>query len=269
MLPFLGSRVRDWFTFEYYLLDVSRYGLQIGVLPALDGTKKILKLKKGDTVALHLALRSDDGVFHRGKIMWTDQDKSKDLLICGLRLEAEPPGPAKIITPLASYAVSLSLETSDIFLETTTFDSADILFLSLIETSVKIKAHIRDAIDNVLPFLKKTGSSIEDSLVFLQRIKDTVNNDSDRLQACSHMIRNVPAAAREGQPAIQLDDLRVLMGSDVYSVLIQRVVPNAKKRPLLGQIMEFERQLFVNYNTISLLWLGYLAYMYQNLDTPA
>jgi len=65
-----------------------------------------------------------------------------------------------------------------------------------------------------------------------------------------------------------LSDLRSLIRSDVSARLKKIELSDALKKRVLPEIRGLEEQLLVNTNTVGLLWLGYLAYMYQNVSCP-
>jgi len=65
-----------------------------------------------------------------------------------------------------------------------------------------------------------------------------------------------------------LSDLRSLIRSDMSDRLKKTELSDVLKKRVLRKIRGFEEQLLVNTNTVGLLWLGYLAYMYQNVACP-
>jgi hypothetical protein len=66
-----------------------------------------------------------------------------------------------------------------------------------------------------------------------------------------------------------LSDLRSLICPDVSARIEKTDLPDVLKKRVLLEIRGLEEQLLVNSNTVGLLWLGYLAYMYQNMTCPA
>ena len=264
-LSFFGSHTQDGFSLEYSLINLSDQGLQIRVVPSGDERRLV---KTGDQIRLHLALRSHEAMFDHGRIMWSRHDKEKDLLLCGMSLE-EVPKPKSIHAFSPSYPVSLSLETSDIFLEATDCDSADDLLLRIILESSEIKVKMREALLGALPRVTGRTSSGGHARSLPVGLAESLNEDSRRLQVWCETIRREMASQKPAPVAGGLSDLRSLIRSDVSARLKTTDLSDTLKKRLLREISGFEEQLLVNGNTVGLLWLGYLAYMYQNMTCPA
>ena len=121
-LPLFGAW--NGFLLEYSLINLSSQGLQIAIVASGDEPQTV---KAGDRIHLNVALRSGESTFDRGKIMWREYSKEESLLLCGLSLEEASKGKGSY-----SYPVSLSLETSDIFLEDAGCEAADEILLGIV-----------------------------------------------------------------------------------------------------------------------------------------
>ena len=263
-LPFFGFHTQDDFALEYFLINLSDQGLQIRVVPY--GEERRL-VKAGDRIRLHLALRSHKGMFDHGRIMWSEYDKEKDLLVCGMSLEKVPkPKYAHSFSPF--YPVSLSPETSDIFLEATSCDSADDLLLHIILESSEIKVKMSEALFGTVPCVAARASSGKHTRSFLVSLTESLNEDSRRLRVWYEMIQREMVSQKPTPIAGGLSDLRSLIRSDVSARLKKIELSDALKKRVLPETRGLEEQLLVNTNTVGLLWLGYLAYMYQNVSCP-
>ncbi len=251
---FLASRRADFLCFEYRLLDISRYGLKAGVVPAADVGRG--HPEDGDAVALHLSLTSDGQMFDQGRIMWTEQDEKNGLRLCGLRLEEEQEKGARP----HDYPVALSLDTSDVVIVTTAYDSANILFLNTIERSALIKKEMARLLDDALPCFARSGKAFA---ALAAGMKEEMRQDADRLSACCETIRNGNGLEEADAEVTGPDALRALMRARLHAALTGVHGCDGEAVPVLARIEEMERQLLENYNTIALLWLGYLAYVYQ------
>ena len=263
-LPFFGFHTQDDFSLEYFLINLSDQGLQIRVVPSGDERRLV---KTGDRIRLHLALRSHEGMFDHGKIMWSEYDKEKDLLVCGMSLE-EVPKPKYSHSSSPFYPVSLSPETSDIFLEATGCDSADDLLLHIILESSEIKVKMSDALFGTVPRVAARASSGKHTRSFLVSLAESLNEDSRRLRVWYEMIQREMVSQKPTPIAGGLSDLRSLIRSDVSARLKKIELSDVLKKRVLPEIRGLEEQLLVNTNTVGLLWLGYLAYMYQNVSCP-
>ncbi len=263
-LPFFGFQTQDGFSLEYFLINLSDQGLQIRVVPSGDERRLV---KTGDRIRLHLALRSHEGMFDHGRIMWSKYDEEKDLLVCGMCLEEVPKTKrSHSFSPL--YPVSLSLETSDIFLEATSCNSADDLLLHIILESSEIKVKMSKALFDTVPSVAARTSSGRHTRSFLVSLAESLNEDSRRLQVWYEMIQREMVSQKPTPIAGGLSDLRSLIRSDVDARLKETKLSDVLKKRVLREIRGLEEQLLVNTNTVGLLWLGYLAYMYQNVSCP-
>jgi hypothetical protein len=206
-------------------------------------------------------------MFDHGRIMWSEYDKEKDLLVCGMSLEKVPkPKYAHSFSPF--YPVSLSPETSDIFLEATSCDSADDLLLHIILESSEIKVKMSEALFGTVPCVAARASSGKHTRSFLVSLTESLNEDSRRLRVWYEMIQREMVSQKPTPIAGGLSDLRSLIRSDVSARLKKIELSDALKKRVLPEIRGLEEQLLVNTNTVGLLWLGYLAYMYQNVSCP-
>jgi hypothetical protein len=199
--------------------------------------------------------------------MWSEYDKEKDLLVCGMCLEQVPkPKYSDSFSPL--YPVSLSLETSDIFLETTNCKSADDLLLHIIVESSEIKVKMSEVLFDTVPRVAVRASSGKQTRSFLVGLTESLNEDSRRLQVWYEMIQREMVSQKPTPVAGGLSDLRSLIHSDVNARLKETKLSDVLRKRVLREIRGLEEQLLVNTNTVGLLWLGYLAYMYQNVSCP-
>lgn len=262
-LVFLGSRPKDGVSFEYCLFNISRYGLQIGVIPPEKGMEGLLK--EQDLVALHLALMSPEEIFDHARVMWTEYDENKRLLVCGSRLEEGPNGPEGRATASERYYLSLSLDTSDIVLLTSAYASANDLLLSLLEASLVLKKRMLGAVDKAACFLPVAEQSHKDPHSFVGRAITVLNEDRVRVEVWCREFSNQINSRKATPAAPELADVRTVMRSDLYAQCIGLARPERLDEKVFEEIRDLEQQLLVNYNTIALLWFGYLAYMYQNI----
>ena len=253
-LPFFGSW--NGFLLEYFLVNLSSQGLQIGIVSSADEYRTV---KAGDQIQLHLALRSEEIVFDHGRIMWSEYDKTRSLMLCGTSLEEAPRRVGSY-----SYPVSLSLETSDIFLEDSSCESADELLLRIILESTRLKVEIGEILTRIMSALEARSHIEEHSGAFLDSLTAGLKEDVRRLDAWHELVRR-GAPSHELRAGDGLSDLRGLMRTDLSDRLRNERSPLASEESVLGEIRLLEEQLLVNCNSVALLWLGYLAFMYHNL----
>ncbi len=263
-LSFFGFQAQDGLSLEYFLINLSDQGLQIRIVPSGDERRLV---KTGDPIQLCLALRSHEGLFDHGRIMWSEYDKEKDSLVCGICLE-EVPKPKSSHSFSPSYSVSLSPETSNIFPETTSCDSAEDLLFHIILESSEIKVRIREALLGTVPRIAARTSSGRHTRAFLTGLAESLNEDSRRLQVWRETVQREMVSQEPTPVAGGLSDLRSLIHSDVSARLKRSDLSDGLRKRLLLEIKGLEEQLLVNGNTVGLLWLGYLAYMYQNMTCP-
>jgi hypothetical protein len=254
-LPLFGSW--NGFLLEYSLVNLSSEGLQIGIVASSDEPRT---LKAGDQIQLHVALRSGESTFDRGKIMWSEYDKGKSLLLCGVSLEE-----ASKRKGSCSYPVSLSLETSDIFLEDASYESADELLLRIILESARLKVKIGEMLPRILSPLAARPYTEEYSGAFLASLTKRLKEDVTRLHVWYETIRRGTPSEEGLRAGDGLSDLRDLMRTDLSERLKNEPSLGASEEPVLGEIRVLEEQLLINCNSVALLWLGYLAFMYHNL----
>jgi hypothetical protein len=200
--------------------------------------------------------------------MWSEYDKEKDLLVCGMSLEEAPkPKYSRSFSPF--YPVSLSLETSDIFVEDTSCDLAEDLLLHIILESSEIKVKMSEALFGTVPSADAPASSGRHTRSVLDSLAESLNEDSRRLRVWYEMIQREMLSQKPTPIAGGLSDLRSLICPDVSARIEKTDLPDVLKKRVLLEIRGLEEQLLVNSNTVGLLWLGYLAYMYQNMTCPA
>ena len=263
--PFIGSLERDHRDLEYHLFNISRRGLQI--LVSLGNGQE--PLERGEMIALHLAFSSDGRYADRGGIIWTEHDRQRGLLCCGvdLALEEGSPGPGQEAKARARYLISLSPDTSDIVIETRAFDCASDLLSHLVEHSATIKGRLADALDALSASLKPTGCSGEDLSSLVDGLKAKAGEESVRLRTLLGRMRTGLASGAQAG-GFDLADLGNLMMSRAYVPLARAVPPEGPGRQFLEGIGALEEQLLINHNTLVLLWFGYLAYLYQHPEDP-
>jgi hypothetical protein len=254
-LPLFGSRQGS--LLEYYLINLSSEGLQIGVVPLGDESRAV---KAGDQIDLHVALRFGESTFDHGKIMWTEYDKEKSALRCGLSLEE-----ASKRESARSYPVSLSLETSDIFLEDAAYESADEILLRIILESARLKVKIGEMLPRIRSSMAARPNAEEHSGAFLASLTEGLKEDVRRLHVWYETIERGTPSEEGLQASSGLSDLRGLMRTDLSERLKNEPSLSVSEESVLGEIRTLEEQLLINCNSVALLWLGYLAFMYHNL----
>lgn len=247
--PFLGSRNTDGSCFEYEIVDISRYGLQMAVSVG-EGSSY---LNTDDAISLHVGFEWDGTFFDRGTVIWLAKGVEKETRICGVRAEFELPFP---------YELWFSADTCDVQIGSSGYESGNELFFAVLNRCVAMKRRISRALFSISDPTSGRPEELRQAAHYWQVRTD---QESRRLNEylCFYFTRAATASDEPVGRAILLDELKQLLKSDIHCALSRVRGARRSSDSSVGQLRELESGIRSSYNTIVLLRACYLSYIYK------
>jgi len=249
-LPFLGSRQSPHAPFQYLLHAVDRLGAIIGI-PSWVVRRE--HLRAGDIVDLHFPFRTDDG-WHR-----------HHAVIESVRWEAEQSEQVCVTTfrdrhPL-HHPVHASLETGVIAFRTEGGEAADPaeLMRGLVRDCLLQKQGVAVYFKHLVPlFSRITEFPTEDFGVLrgmvLEDIRKRIATNIASFERWWQQAASGALTPANLSLEIDLEDLRAAVEGEIDNELFEATFSTPAIRPYMNAIRLLEDKLYMNYNTLVLLY---------------
>jgi len=260
VLPFLGSRKSDDQPFQYLIKDISKNGAKI-YLPRWVIRRERLYIY--DTVNLHLPFKFENQTYYLGVIKWENWDQASESQICGLMFQGNYP---------ANYPVFISITSQEIAINLQAFSSFENLLKKIIKDTVFIKKGMLIYLKHLKAFFSRLSQlTREEYTSFRQVILDNIiQQTQEQHDQLNHIFSKLQALDINQEEIIQLidlDEIRNNMESGIYVDLFQFILDSNIFNRYLLALKDLERRLYVNYNTIVMLYLKSLEGAIE--DAPA
>lgn len=249
---FLGSREADWFCFDYGIVDLGSYGLQIK--RNRDKENEIAHwLSTNDTIFLQIGFGNDRVIFDQGIIVWIIEDDEKGVQVCGVEGRPEV---------RFQYNVWFSTATSDLHIDESLFNSAETLFLNIMEDCAEAKKELSVVLDSLSEPVSNMPEKIRLAAIG-QGIK--VRQEAERLDVYCHQIKNGMTLDEQITSGMSPDELLLLLKSNIYYDLSRSCNILPENLPAFRNIRQLEGAMRCGHNTIVLLRESYLSYVYKSM----
>ncbi|ACV68802.1 PilZ domain-containing protein [Desulfohalobium retbaense] len=248
VLPFLGNRASDYQPFQYLIQDISATGLKIA-LPRWAVFRDILT--PGESIHLQVPFQFEKQMHASGVVAWQKWDAATEAQICGIALDAP--------TPLV-YPVHISLESRAINVELHDFAAIEPLLVQILGDSALVKQGLGIYLRHLDAYFYRTAVITREeyatfSDVVLKEIMAQVQTNYNALMELYARVRDAQNQEEVFSHILDLDDLNRLMTPEVAIELFSRVLSVEEVDLYLKAIKALEQKLFINYNTLIMLYL--------------
>ncbi|MGM0644926.1 MAG: PilZ domain-containing protein [Thermodesulfobacteriota bacterium] len=259
VLPFLGNRASDYQPFQYLIQDISATGVKIA-LPRWVVFRDILA--PGESIHLQVPFQFEGQMHASGVVAWQKWDTAMEAQICGIALDAP--------TPLV-YPVHISLESQAINVELDDFAAIERLLVQILGDSALVKQGLGIYLRHLDAYFYRTAVITREeyttfSDLVLKGIMAQVQTNYDALMGLYTRVRGAQNQEEVFSHILDLDDLSRLMTPEVAIELFSRVLSVEEVDLYLKAIKALEQKLYINYNTLIML---YLQNLIQNFHPHA
>jgi len=242
-LPFLGIREVDHLTFQFFLQDVSKQGVQISIPEWVVAWNK---LQIDDEISLFLPIRVQGQGLNRGSIVWLKRDENHREQHCGAHMEEY----------VRTEAFQLSLDPDGIILwqQKTAEETLRDYVADLLKDSSLLKKNILIYLAHLMPYFSRITKDRERypeirSMLF-EDIRRQVEEHYLALKSLSEKVASAKDAASGLSELLDFEQLRQLMDSELDPSLFQMVFEKETILWYLDEIKQLEHRLFFNYNAL-------------------
>ncbi len=259
VLPFLGNRSSDYQPFQYLVQDISQGGVRIA-LPNWVLLREVVST--GEDIQLNAPFQFNNKIHDAGRVAWQSWDQDLEAQVCGITLHTHVP---------SRYPVHISLSSKEISVDLQDFHDDENLLLQVLNDSALVKHGLIIYLGHLNAYFFRTSLiSRQDYALFRKLILDDIsqrvrNNYQEIMDICNQ-IRDAQNRDEAFSRILNLEDLRVLMQPEVYIELFARVLSLEVVDLYLKAIKTLEQKLYLNYNTVVML---YLKNLMQSLDPQA
>ena len=248
ILPFLANRTSDYHPFQYLVQDLSASGIKIAI-PNWVYLREHLYLH--DKISLHVPFKFSATIHKEGEVVWQKWDRDLDAQICGLYLHT----PA-----IATYPVYISLSTKEINIDLQDFQTTERLLSKILWDSTLLKQGLLIYLRHLNSYFLRTSLiSRQDYAIFRQTIItdifEKVKSNHQQLQSLYQEALNYDNASQIFAQVIDLEELRKLMQPEVYIGIFQNILTREVVERYLKAIKTLEEKIYVNYNTLVMLYM--------------
>ncbi|MFO7802796.1 MAG: PilZ domain-containing protein [Desulfovermiculus sp.] len=259
VLPFLGNRSSDYQPFQYLVQDISQGGVRIAI-PNWVLLREIVSA--GEDIQLNAPFQFNNKTHDAGRVAWQSWDQDLDAQVCGISLHTHVP---------SRYPVHISLSSKEISLDLQDFQGEENLLLQVLNDSTLIKHGLIIYLGHLNAYFFRTSliSRQEYALfreLILDDISQRVRNNYQELMDICNQTRSAQDISEAFSRILNLEELRVLMQPEVSIELFARVLSLEVVDLYLKAIKTLEQKLYLNYNTVVML---YLKNLIQGLDPQA
>lgn len=253
VLPFLGNRASDYQPFQYLVQDISAGGIRIAI-PSWVLLRDVLST--GDIIHLHVPFQLQGRIHDSGMVVWEKWDESLDAQVCGISLQSQSP-------PV--YPVYISLNTKEINVHLQDFEGVEELLTKILGDSVLIKHGLIIYLRHLDSYFFRTSLiSRQDYAWFRELIFDDLSSrvraNHDGLMAVFTQVQKAADTEEVFSNLLNLEELRALMQPEVYIELFSQVLSLEVVDLYLKAIKALEQKVYLNYNTIVMLYLQNLIH---------
>lgn len=252
-LPFLGSRVERHTAFQYLVQAVSRERVEIAV-PRWVVNRDYFAV--GDRLFLHLPFRDGDVCRLEGEVTSAQWEEGIEAQVCSLRLGGEVP---------LHYPVYASLAEGKILFRDVTGQPADPLALvrELFRDLALSKRGVRVYLKHLVPLFSRITQFPAADYGELRRgvlseIRARVEANVAALDRWREQVDAVDFLPARLTEVLDLEALRAVVEAELNNELFEATFQSPAARAYLDAIRLLEHKLFLNYNTLVLLYASVL-----------
>lgn len=247
-MPFLGTRDEDHSSFQYLVLDISKNGIGF-TIPTWVLSRE--GLRGNDRVNFHLPFNIEEKFYNQGVIAWTKWDEEIQGMICGARLTNSERPP---------YPVFISLESGEVSVDLNDFEEKDNPLCRMIKDARLLKKGVGIYLDHLIPYFSRISMYPKDEYPMLKEsllsdIRERVRDNHEKLGALYERIKDEMKARSDVAKFIDLEELRVMIESEIYIEVFKIAFANENIMPYLKAVKDLENRLYFNYNTVVMLYV--------------
>ena len=259
ILPFIGNRANDYQPFQYLVQDISANGVRIAI-PNWVVLRDVIY--PGDHIQLQVPFEFQGQTHNSGVVVWQKWDESLDAQVCGISLHTRTP-------PV--YPVRISLVSKEIYVDLQDFESMESLLVRVLSDSVLVKQGLSIYLRHLDAYFYRTSLvSRQEYQKFRELIFDEIFQwvlvNYNGLMAISTQVAKARDIDQAFSRLVNLEELRQLMQPEVYIELFARVLSLEVVDLYLKAIKTLEQKVYLNYNTVVML---YLRNLLQSLEPQA
>jgi hypothetical protein len=248
-MPFLGTRDTDQSSFQYLILDLSKSGIGFAIPKWVVNREG---LKKGDTINFNLPIFVQGSFYKQGNLLWTRWDNDIEAQVCGGSL-------VRTQAPLYPIYISLDADSVSVSLDDFAIREDNLVYRVLKDTAF-LKKGVEIYIGHLVPFLSRIAKYPPEEYPQLKGflfsdIRERVTKHFEKLEDLYMTINAEKAVLKDLAKYIDLEDLRVIIDSEISIDIFRAVFSDENIMPYLTAIKDLEQKLFYNYNIIVLLYL--------------
>lgn len=251
-LPFLGSRDKDYSSFQYLIVDLSRTGIGFAI-PNWVVNRELLK--NGDTINFNLPIYIEGFYYKQGEVLWTRWDEG---------IKAQLSGASLVNTGAAAYPVRISLDADSVSVSLDDFAVKESMLYRVLKDTAFLKKGVEIYIGHLIPFFSRIAKyppkeypQLKEFL--LSDVKERVRDHFEKLENLSMTIKAEKPAQIDIAKYIDLEELRTIVDSEIYVDIFKAAFSDSSIEPYLKAIKDLEQRLFYNYNIVVLLYLHSLS----------
>lgn len=242
-LPFLGIREADHMTFQFFLQDVSKQGVQISIPEWVVAWNK---LQIDDEISLFLPLDVEGQGLNRGNIVWLKRDETHREQHCGAHMEE--------FVRTDSFQLSLDPEGMIQWRRKVNEETLRDFVAELLKDSSLLKKNILIYLSHLMPYFSRITKDRDRYPEIRSMLFEDIRGQVDlHFQALKALSEKVATARDEASGLSELQDfeqLRQLMDSEIDQSLFQMVFEKETILWYLDEIKQLENRLFFNYNAL-------------------
>jgi hypothetical protein len=259
ILPFLGHRSNDYQPFQYLVQDISANGVRIAI-PSWVVLRDVIY--PGDHIHLQVPFAFQGQAHNSGVVVWQRWDESLDAQVCGISLHTQAPSP---------YPVHIALDSKEIQVDLQNFERIEDLLVRVFKDSVLVKHGLSIYLRHLDSYFFRTSLINRQEYrafreLIIQDISQRVVSNYNGLMAMYTQVAEAQDIDQAFSQVLNLEELRQLMQPEVYIELFSRVLSLEVVDLYLKAIKTLEQKVYLNYNTVVML---YLRNLIQSLDTQA
>ena len=248
-LPFLGSRVTAHATFQYLFLGASADEVSFAIPRWLVNREHFAP---GDKVNFHLPFRGREGVRFEGEVVSAEWDASLEAQVCIARLSGRS---------TLAYPAYASLETGEIV-----FDDGEGVAARPVELLPRLfrdlvlrKQGVQVYFKHIVPLFSRITHFPSADYAELRRslLGDIRARIDGNIAVLDGLRAQVEADGFEfgALPAVvDLEALRTVVEAEINNELFAATFDTPVIRPYLDAIRQLEHALYLDYNTVVLLY---------------
>lgn len=248
-LPFLGSRITAHATFQYLLLGVSANEVSFAI-PSWVVNRE--HFQPGDKVNFHLPFRGRDGVKFEGDVMKAEWDAGLDAQVCVAKLGGRS---------TLAYPAYASMETGEIVFDNGEGEPARPVELvpRLFRDLVLRKQGVRVYFKHIVPLFSRITHFPSEDYAELRRsllvdIRARIEANITTLDGLRAQVEAEDFEFGALPGVVDLETLRTSVEAEINNELFLTTFDTPVIRPYLEAIRQLEDAVYLDYNTVVLLY---------------